>query len=240
MKKITLEIDLNKLSIPQLKSYVELVDYMLQQSIGSVDYIVPEKEILPTKTEETPKRKYKKRRKYNKHKKVRKMSPELKIKYEQVIDYVKNHNISITKACKKVFGYTGSYVKRAEKLLEQSENSVSNSKKYMIKNKAYIPNNTSLEKFNIGNNHISIKKEFPTIQNVKLNELLINTIAKLVNNPMELSLRMGIEGFLLGIENIEDWELFCADFLTKSNKISEYFNIPNKFKLTKNNVIVYR
>lgn len=83
---------------------------------------------------------------------------------------------------------------------------------------------------------VKIIEEFPTFQTInKEFGILIENMAKhiIANKGSRLNYLNTKE--ILDIENGRVWHDFVVEFLAKSNKIAEYFNVPNKFKHVRTN-----
>ena len=107
-----------------------------------------------------------------------------------------------------------------------------------------LPTTTNEQSSTSTKTKVSIPDKFPSFENVeKQFEPLVESITKhiIANKGSKLSFPNTKD--ILDISNGREWHNFVAEFMIKSPKIAEYFNVPNKFKHIRDNekydIIIY-
>lgn len=80
---------------------------------------------------------------------------------------------------------------------------------------------------------IKPRPEFPAIKAVRSpykQKMLIDILESLINNPDQF-LEQEKHGYLLGVEDYEQWVQMCQQLAVNFKKIAEHFGVKNHFKL---------
>lgn len=80
--------------------------------------------------------------------------------------------------------------------------------------------------------------ELPRLARVDVDQVIVESVIK---NTIRRNAEMTYlnTGYAFGIDSVRDWMDFIGDFMARSGRISEYFNVPNKFVKTSNHGIKY-
>jgi hypothetical protein len=224
-----LNIDLNKLSIEELKLIIKLADKK-KEDLEETKII--KKKHLFIKQKQAKKGKYHKRtiedRQKIKHilttyqnqpkrlrKEIRKLRKEFKVKA--------NTMGNIIGKVKKEFGLNSQDP-------ETKEDNKDDANKYMMRKKPIIPGNA----FNAG---VTQNNDFPAIKG--LNQQYITLLKGMVKNMIMqpgLKLAYESEGKILDL-NLAEWGRFCEEFMIKSQEIARHYGVYNNFRFKERKLI---
>lgn len=118
--------------------------------------------------------------------------------------------------------------------LKNTPDSVVEGNPYLMRTHAVVPKSFDEKRKELADKSTK-PLYFPRLSHFKseLKEILIGMLKNIVENKA-LKLTFPMEGFALGIEEVELWNDFCVDFMIKSEEISDFLGIANKFNVKKN------
>ena len=89
-----------------------------------------------------------------------------------------------------------------------------------------------MKKFNDVSEENVVPVQFPVFSTVKLE--LMDVLETMSKNVIQKSsnFQFVIDGQMLQIESLADWQGFLQEFVLKSGAICSYFGVPNKFKIS--------